>query len=310
MLIYIGKRILLMIPVMIGISLIIFSIMELTPGDPVTLMLGEGASKEAVEALREEMGLNDNFVVKYMRYIKNALMGDFGTSYRNKVPVVSEIASRFPNTLKLTLLGVTLSVLIGVPVGIISAVKQYTIIDSMSLFSALILTSMPAFWLGLMLILLFSLRLDLLPATGADSWKNFVMPAITLAAASMATLIRMTRSTMLEVIRQDYIRTAKSKGASESRIIFKHSLRNALLPVVTVIGLNFGYQLGGAIVTETVFAMPGIGSLMVAAVRTKDTPIVMASVLFVAIAAGIINLAVDVLYTYIDPRLKSQYVKG
>ena len=160
------------------------------------------------------------------------------------------------------------------------------------------------------MILLFSLKLDLLPATGADSWKNFVMPAITLAAASMATLIRMTRSTMLEVIRQDYIRTAKSKGASESRIIFKHSLRNALLPVVTVIGLNFGYQLGGAIVTETVFAMPGIGSLMVAAVRTKDTPIVMASVLFVAIAAGIINLAVDVLYTYIDPRLKSQYVKG
>jgi peptide/nickel transport system permease protein len=310
MLKYIGKRILMMIPVMIGISLIIFSIMELTPGDPVTLMLGEGASTEAVSALREEMGLNDNFIIKYVRYIKDALMGDFGISYRNKVPVVNEIASRFPNTLKLTFLGVTLSVLIGVPVGIISAVKQYTIIDSLSLFGALILTSMPAFWLGLMLILLFSLKLDLLPATGADSWKNFIMPAITLAAASMATLIRMTRSTMLEVIRQDYIRTAKSKGASERRVIYKHALRNALLPIVTVIGLNFGYQLGGAIVTETVFAMPGIGSLMIAAVRTKDTPIVMASVLFVAIAAGIVNLIVDVLYTYIDPRLKSEYVKG
>lgn len=310
MLRYIGKRILMMIPVMIGISLIIFSIMELTPGDPVTIMLGEGASEEAVSALREEMGLNDNFIVKYIRYIKNAVTGDFGISYRNKVPVVSEIASRFPNTLKLTFLGVTLSVLIGVPVGIISAVKQYTIIDSISLFGALILTSMPAFWLGLMLILLFSLKLDLLPATGADSWRNFIMPAITLAAASMATLIRMTRSTMLEVIRQDYIRTAKSKGASESRVIYKHALRNALLPIVTVIGLNFGYQLGGAIVTETVFAMPGIGSLMIAAVRTKDTPIVMASVLFVAIAAGIINLLVDVLYTYIDPRLKSEYVKS
>jgi peptide/nickel transport system permease protein len=310
MLKYIGKRILMMIPVMIGISLIIFSIMELTPGDPVTLMLGEGASTEAVSALREEMGLNDNFIIKYARYIKDALMGDFGISYRNKVPVVNEIASRFPNTLKLTFLGVTLSVLIGVPVGIISAVKQYTIIDSLSLFGALILTSMPAFWLGLMLILLFSLKLDLLPATGADSWKNFIMPAITLAAASMATLIRMTRSTMLEVIRQDYIRTAKSKGASERRVIYKHALRNALLPIVTVIGLNFGYQLGGAIVTETVFAMPGIGSLMIAAVRTKDTPIVMASVLLVAIAAGIVNLIVDVLYTYIDPRLKSEYVKG
>ena len=298
-----------MIPVLLGISLIVFSIMELTPGDPVSLMLGEGASEQAVHELREQMGLNDNFFVKYVRYVKNAVMGDLGISYRNKVPVISEIVSRFPTTLNLTFWGVVLSVVIGIPVGIISAVKQYTIIDTLSLLAALILTSMPAFWLGLMLILLFSLKWNLLPATGVSTWQHFIMPAITLAAASMATIIRMTRSTMLEVVRQDYIRTARAKGASEFRIVYKHALRNALLPVVTVVGLNFGYQLGGAIVTESVFAMPGIGTLMVAAVRTKDTPIVMASVLFVAFLAGVINLIVDVLYVYIDPRLKSEYVK-
>lgn len=307
---YIVKRTLMMIPVILGISLIIFSIMELSPGDPVTLMLGDGASEQAIAELRDQMGLNDNFFVKYVRYVKNAAMGDFGISYRNKLPVINEIASRFPTTLNLTFWGVVLSVSIGIPVGVLSAVKQYTIIDSISLFSALILTAMPAFWLGLMLILFFSLKLNLLPATGIDTWKHFVMPAVTLAAASMATIIRMTRSTMLEVIRQDYIRTAKSKGASEFRIVYKHALRNALLPIVTVVGLNFGTQLGGAIVTESVFAMPGIGTLMVAAVRTKDTPIVMASVLFVALLAGIINLLVDVLYVYIDPRLKSEYVKS
>ena len=202
-----------------------------------------------------------------------------------------------------------ISVLIGIPVGVVSAIKQYTFIDAASLFSALILTSMPAFWLGLLLIMLFSLKLGLLPATGVATMQHFIMPAVTLAAASMATIIRMTRSTMLEVIRQDYIRTAKAKGASPFRIVYKHALRNALLPVVTVIGLNFGTQLGGAIVIESVFAMPGIGTLMVAAVRTKDTPIVMASVLFVALLAGVINLIVDVLYVYIDPRLKSQFAK-
>lgn len=309
MLRYIAKRALMMIPVILGISLIVFSIIELSPGDPVTLMLGDGASEKAVAELREQMGLNDHFFVRYFRYVEHAVTGDFGISYRNKVPVVNEIASRFPTTLTLTFWGVVISVLIGIPVGVISAIKQYTFIDAASLFSALILTSMPAFWLGLLLIMLFSLKLGLLPATGVSTMQHFIMPAITLAAASMATIIRMTRSTMLEVIRQDYIRTAKAKGASAFRIVYKHALRNALLPVVTVIGLNFGTQLGGAIVIESVFAMPGIGTLMVAAVRTKDTPIVMASVLFVALLAGIINLIIDVLYVYIDPRLKSQFVK-
>lgn len=300
----------MLIPVILGISFIIFSIMSLTPGDPARLILGENASEEQVHELRIQMGLDNPFVIRYADYIFDAVKGDFGKSYRNGIPVFEEIFSRFPNTIKLAFWGITLSIVIGIPVGIISAVKQYTIIDSLSLVAAMLLTSIPAFWLGLMLILVFSLKLDLLPTTGVDTWKNFVMPSVTLAAGTMATLIRMTRSTMLEVIRQDYIRTAKAKGAGERRIVFKHALRNALLPVVTVIGINFGFQLGGAMIIETVFAMPGLGTLMITSVRMRDTPMVMASVLFVAVAIGITNLAVDILYAYIDPRIRAQYAKN
>ncbi len=307
---FIFKRLLMIIPVVIGISFIIFSIMALTPGDPARLILGESASQTDVELLREEMGLNDNFIIRYVDYMKDVLRGDFGLSYRNKIPVYDEVFARFPNTLVLAFWGISLSVLIGVPIGIISAVKQYSILDTMSLGAALVLASIPAFWLGLMLILLFSLRLNLLPSTGVETWKNFILPSITLAAGTMATLIRMTRSTMLEVIRQDYIRTAKAKGAGERRIISKHALRNALLPVVTIIGINFGFQLGGAMIIETVFAMPGLGTLMITSVRMKDTPMVMASVLFVAVAVSLVNLIVDLLYSFIDPRIKSQYAKS
>ncbi len=310
MLKFIFKRLLMIIPVILGISFIIFSIMALTPGDPARLILGESASQTEVEELREEMGLNDNFIIRYINYMKDVLKGNFGLSYRNRIPVYDEVFARFPNTLVLAFWGISLSVLIGVPIGIISAVKQYSIIDTMSLGAALVLTSIPAFWLGLMLILLFSLRLNLLPSTGVETWKHFVLPSVTLAAGTMATLIRMTRSTMLEVIKQDYIRTAKAKGAGERRIIFKHALRNALLPVITIIGINFGFQLGGAMVIETVFAMPGLGTLMITSVRLKDTPMVMASVLFVAIAISLVNLLVDLLYSFIDPRIKSQYAKS
>lgn len=310
MLKFIFKRFIFMIPVIVGISFIIFSIMALTPGDPARLILGENASQSDVDQLREEMGLNDNFVIRYINYMKDVLKGDFGTSYRTKIPVYDEVFARFPNTLVLAFWGISLSVLIGVPVGIVSAVKQYSIIDTVSLAAALILTSIPAFWLGLMLILFFSLKLDMLPSTGVDTWRNFILPSVTLAAGTMATLIRMTRSTMLEVIRQDYIRTARAKGAAERTIVFKHALRNALLPVITIIGINFGFQLGGAMVIETVFAMPGLGTLMITSVRMKDTPMVMASVLFVAVAISIVNLTVDILYSYVDPRIKSQYAKS
>ena len=308
MLKFICKRVLMLVPVLLGISFIIFSIMSLTPGDPARLMLGDGASEEEDMMKREELGLNDNFFVRYFRYVGDAVRGDFGTSYRNSIPVFDELLARFPNTLRLAFWGIMISVMIGIPVGVVSAVRQYTIIDHISMVSALLMTSLPSFWLGLMMIMLFSLKLNWLPATGADSWQSFIMPAIAVAATTLATLIRMTRSTMLEVVRQDYIRSAGAKGAPVWTVIFKHALRNALLPVVTVVGINFGTLLGGARIAETVFAIPGLGSLMIASVRSKDTPMVMASVLFVAVAIGITNLAIDILYAYIDPRIKSQYV--
>lgn len=306
---YIGKRLIMLIPVLIGISFILFSIMNLVPGDPARLVLGEFATQEDVENLREEMGLNDNFFVRYFKYIKGIAMGDFGKSYRTNTPVIQEITARFPATLRLAFSAIIVATLVGIPIGVISAVKQYSVVDVTSLVSALLLTSIPEFWLGLMLILFFALKLDILPATGIETWVSFIMPSITLAGASIAVLIRMTRSTMLEVIRQDYIRTAKAKGATARRVTFKHALRNALLPVVTIIGVNFSKLLGGAVIIENVFAMPGLGSLMVTSVRMKDTPMLIGSIIFVAILGGLLNLGVDILYTYIDPRVKTQYLK-
>lgn len=305
MLKYIGKRILMLIPVILGISFIVFMILNLTPGDPARMILGESASDESIKALREEMGLNDNVVKRYFRYVGNAITGDFGKSYKSGLPVFEEVLARMPTSFKLALGSISIVVIVGIPIGIISATKQYSIIDTISLSSALLLTSMPGFWLGLMLILLFSLKLDLLPATGAESWKHFILPSITMAASGMARLIRMTRSSVLEVIRQDYIRTAKAKGVGEMGIIFKHVLKNSLLPIITVVGMNFAMMLGGGMIIESTFALPGVGSLTVNAIRTKDTPLAIASIIFIAVAISIMNLIVDILYTYIDPRLKT-----
>ena len=309
MLKYIGKRLLLMIPVILGISFILFSIMDLTPGDPARVILGDYASQQEIDNLREDMGLNDNFFVRYGRYVGDAVTGDLGNSYRSNTPVVDEIAARFPSTFKIALMAMFIAVLIGIPVGIISAVKQYSIADITSTILALLFTSIPAFWLGLLLILLLSVKLRLLPAVGSDSWKHMIMPSVSLAAAQMATIIRMTRSTMLEVIRQDYIRTAKAKGAPPKRIIFHHAIKNALLPVITTVGLSISNLLGGALIIENVFGISGLGTLMVNSVKSKDTPMLIGSVMFAAIAAGIVNLIVDVLYTYVDPRIKAQFVR-
>lgn len=310
MLRYILKRLLLMIPVLLGISFILFSILNLTPGDPARAMLGEGATEEDVQQLREEMGLNDPFFVRYGKYIIDLFQGDFGKSYVSGRLVSDEILTRFPTTIRLAFCGITFAVLVGIPVGIISAVRQYTIIDNVSLIATLILTSMPGFWLGLMLILTFSLKLGWLPTAGSDTWMHMILPTITVSAASLATLIRMTRSTMLETIRQDYIRTAKSKGATGGCVIFKHALRNALIPVVTVVGIQFGTLLGGAVITESVFAINGLGYYIVEAVKMKDAPVVIGAVMLIAFVGGLVNLIVDVLYTYIDPRLKAQFAKG
>ena len=304
---YILGRILQMIPVVLAVSFIIFTIMSFTPGDAAMMMLGEEATPEALAELREEMGLNDPFLIQYFNYLKDALRGDFGISYRTKEPVFSETFARFPTTLKIVGLGILLSVIISIPIGVMAAVKQYSIFDNITLFFSLITNCLPNFWIGMLLMLVFSLFLGWLPATGIDSWKHYLMPLAALSLGSISSYVRLTRSTMLETIRQDYIRTARAKGASEKTVIFKHALRNSLLPIITVAGTNFGYLIGGTIMIEAVFAIPGMGSLLINSVRGKDTPMVMANVLFVAVMAGVINLIVDVIYTFVDPRVKSRF---
>lgn len=304
---YVLKRILLLIPVLLGVSLLVFAIMSLTPGDPAQLILGENAPKEAVLKLREEMGLNDPFFMQYFRFVKNAIMGDFGRSYTTGREVFGEIFARFPNTLILAVIGIIISVCIGIPIGIISATRQYSFLDSFSMIIALLGVSMPVFWLGLMLILTFSVKLGWLPSGGFDGLKSIILPAVTLGVGSAAIITRMTRSSMLEVIRQDYIRTARAKGVAEKVVINKHALKNALIPIITVVGLQFGHLLGGAVLTESVYSWPGVGRLMVDAIRQKDTPTVLAAVVFLAAAFSVVNLLVDILYAYVDPRIKSQY---
>ena len=307
MLKYILKRFLMIIPVMLGITLLIFTIMSFSSGDPARIILGDGASEEDILQLRDELGLDDPFFVRYFNYMKNALRGDFGRSYKTNTPVFEEIFSRFPVTLILPVLGILIAIFFGVPIGIISAIKRYSVFDNIGMLFTLLLTAMPGFWLGLILMLFLSVKLDVLPATGIGSWVCYIMPSFTISARTMAVIARMTRTTMLEVIEQDYIRTARAKGATEYRIVVKHALKNTLIPVVTVAGMNFGQLLGGTVLIEAVFAMPGVGTLLVNAIRTKDLPIIMADTMFIALCFSIINLAVDLLYSFIDPRIKSQY---
>ncbi len=307
MLKYIVKRILWLIPIIIGVSFIIFSIMYFKPGDPAQIILGSEATKEDIEALREEMGLNDPFFVQYFNYMKGLVQGDLGTSYRNNNSVSSEIASRFPVTMQLALYSILLVSLIGIPIGVLSAVKQYSAIDTVSVVTALVLASMPSFWIGLMLMLLFAVKLKCLPPTGADAFINYILPSITLAAVNLAVVTRMTRSTMLEVVRQDYVRTARAKGAGEGRVIMKHCLKNGMIPVLTIVTIQFSKLIGGAVLVESVFAMPGLGSLLVTAIRSSDTPLIMGSVIVLATIFTIINLVLDLMYAAIDPRIKAQF---
>ena len=243
-------------------------------------------------------------------YITDMFQGEFGNSYQTKLPVFEEILSRFPTTLTLAAVAMFFATLIGVPVGVISAVRQYSFVDAVSTVAALIFASIPSFVLGLVLMLVFALNLHWLPATGLQDISGYILPAVTLSTGTMATLVRMTRSTMLEVLKQDYIRTARAKGAEEKSVILKHSLRNALLPIITVIGVDFGYLLAGTVVIESVFAISGIGSLLITSIRMKDTPVVMAAIMFVTIAYSLVNLLVDIIYAYIDPRIKSQYERA
>lgn len=308
---FVAKRLLYMIPVLLGVAFLVFFILSLTPGSPGSIILGITASKEDIAALNAEFGYDRPLLVRFFNYIGDIIFHfDLGTSYQTREPVIDSIISRFPNTLLLTILSLSLSSVIGISLGILSAVRQYSILDHACVVVALIFASIPGFWMGLMLMLLFSLHLRLLPAYGASSLKHFILPTLTTSLSSAASLLRMTRSAMLETVRQEYIRTAKAKGASEKRIIWKHALRNALLPVVTTLGTSFGASLGGAIIAETVFAMPGMGTLITTAIRQKDIPMVMGSTLFLAFLFSLIILLVDVLYAFIDPRIKAKYQRG
>lgn len=312
MLRYIGRRLLLIIPVLIGVSLLVFLVLSLAPGDPVVSMLGANASEEDIQNLREELGINDPLLVQYFRYVGNALKGDFGISYKNQLPVINQVLDRFPNTLLIASGAIIFSLIIGIPIGIISARKQYSFIDNATMVFALIGISIPVFWMGLILVIIFSLKLKVLPSSGMGDdpvalIRSLVLPIIALGYYSLAMTARMTRSSMLEVIRQDYIDTARAKGISEMQVVFRHMLKNALIPIITSVGLQFGIMMGGSIMTETIFSWPGLGRLIVDSIKSRDIPMVMGSIIFLAVVFSIVNLTVDVLYAFVDPQIKTEY---
>jgi len=305
---YIIKRILMLIPVLLGISVFVFLIMHLTPGDPAMLILGEHAPPEQLELLRKELGLDKRIEVQYWNWLKKAIRLDFGRSLRSNRPVTAIIAERLRYSAELAVLAICLAVAVGVPVGIISATKPNSIQDNILMVLALTGVAMPAFWQALILIIVFSVYLGWLPPSGRmGGWEYYILPTITLGTLSMASIARMTRSSMLEVIQQDYIRTAKAKGLSHWIVVCRHALRNALIPVVTVIGLQFGSLMAGAVLTETIFAWPGIGRLVVEAINNKDFPLVQGTIMTFALIYAVINLIIDILYAYLDPKLRTIY---
>ncbi|MGH0054057.1 MAG: ABC transporter permease [Sphaerochaetaceae bacterium] len=309
---YILRRLIMMIPVLLGVTFIVFFIMSLTPGDPAAIILGDQASAEALEMKRIELGLDKPLLVRYATYMGNLFQGDLGVSYRNQLSVAAQVWDKFPNTAILAISGILVALAIGIPIGILSAKKQYTAMDNTSMVFSLVGVSMPNFWLGLLLSLLFALKLGWLPSQGMGRGfvgllRSLVLPSLTLGTGAAATVVRMTRSSMLEVIRQDYISTARAKGITEKQVTKKHMLKNALIPIVTAVGLQFGQLLGGAMLTETIFSWPGLGRLMVDSITSKDIPMVLGSVIFMAVMFSFVNLLVDILYAFLDPRIKSQY---
>lgn len=304
---YTVRRITELIPVLIIVSVIVFSVMHLLPGDPTELMLagaeGGAVSAERLEELREVMGLNDPLYQQFGNFFVGAVQGDLGTSIRFRSPVTEIVLDRFPYTLRLSLAGLAVAMLIGVPLGTLAAIKRNTWLDSFSMALSLIGVSMPIFWLGLLLILVFAINLHWLPTTGAGGVKALIMPAFTLGFVSAALVSRLIRSSLLEVLQEDYVRTARSKGLTGRAVLVHHAFKNALIPVVTIIGLQFGHMLAGAVVTETVFSRPGLGRLVVNAILWKDFPLVQGTVLFLAIMYVLVNLIVDISYAWLDPRI-------
>ncbi|MDZ7837303.1 MAG: ABC transporter permease [Actinomycetota bacterium] len=306
MLYYIIRRILQVIPVIIGVTLILFILMYIIPEDPARLILQKGATEQALANLRAKMGIDKPVYVQYWRYIKQLAQGNLGTSYRYRRPVNSILAEHYPNSIRLALVAILMEILIGIFAGIISAIKKYSFWDTLVTVSTTLAVCVPVFWLGMMLQIIFGLRLDWLPISGMGdgSIKYYILPAITLASVSTAYVARMTRSSMLEVMSNDYITTAFAKGLSFRRVVGKHALKNALIPVVTLIGLDLGALMGGAILTETVFSWPGIGRTIYLAILQRDAPVVIGGTLILVIIFLFLNLVVDIVYAWLDPRIR------
>ncbi len=300
---YVLRRLIGIVPVILGVIFVTMLTVELIPGDPVAMMLGENARPEQVNALRDRLGLNQPLPVRYVQYVGNVAQGDFGRSIQTNRAVLSEILDVWPKTLLLAVTAMIVAVVIGVTIGVISAIRPYGILDSIVRVLALLGLSMPIFWLGLVLIYLFGYYFRLFPVGGSGSWKHLVLPSIALATPSIGILSRMTRSSLLEVMGEDFIRTARAKGLRGAAIITRHALRAAMIPVISVIGLQFGQLLGGAILTETVFAWPGLGRLTIRGIFARDYVLVQGAVLTFALAFVFINLLVDLSYAYIDPRI-------
>lgn len=308
---FVLKRILLFIPVLLGVMLVVFTINHLTPADPVYSIMGYNITQEQYDVKYEQLGLDQPFFVQFFNYLKGIVTEfDLGTSYQNKRAVAVQIGERLGVTVQLGVIGLAITVLLGIPFGIISATKQNSPLDYTVTVASLFFASMPNFWLALMLIILLSLNLGWLPATGIHSWKGWIMPCLTLGMTPLAAVTRMTRSSMLEVIRQDYIRTAYAKGLTEKEVIWRHALKNAMIPVVTTVGYMASMIFGGAVVIESIFSIPGLGMLMQTAITNADYPVVLGSVFVVSFFVCVINLLVDLLYGFLDPRIKAQYTGG
>lgn len=304
MFVFIVRRFLQCIPVMIGVTLVVFLMMHLIPGDPARIMAGEAASPAQLEQMRENLGLNDPLPTQYFRYISNALRGDLGTSIRNGMPVVDEIFDiRFATTVQLAILSTSFSMVFGLIVGIVSVVWRRSLLDILLTLIALFGLSMPTFFLGILLIIFFSLNLGLLPIAGWGTWQQMIMPVIMLGVGGSAVIARMTRASMMDIFNSDYIRTAYAKGASERIVIFRHALRNALIPVITVVGLQFGGLLSGAMVTESIFAINGMGRLIIGSITARDFPIAQGTILVSATLFVIVNMIVDIAYRFVNKRI-------
>ncbi|HLN12480.1 MAG TPA: ABC transporter permease [bacterium] len=298
------RRLLYVVPVMVAISLIVFGLLHLAPGDPAFVLAGEDAAPADIQQIRVNLGLNKPLYVQYGLWASRVVRGDLGRSIITRRPVITEIRSRIWPTTELATAAMVLATVLGVIIGVVSATYQYSFVDHVAMVGALLGVSLPIFWVGLMMIFLFSVELRWFPTGGAAGIRALVLPALALGAASVAIIARMTRSSLLEVIRQDFTRTARAKGLSVRAVIFRHALRNALVPVVTVISLQFGYLLGGAVVTETVFSRPGLGRMLVDAIRSRDFPVVQGGLMILGAAFVVMNAAVDVLYAYLDPRVR------